>query len=123
MPGTGNDQVLNVSGYDAVWNAINEIAPLDHKIRTRGLKIAYQDMHGIGIETTRALQRVEVDEYSMDLMVLFQKTGILELLSEDFVRALGLDGSARRRQQPEQGNDGPGQATVASAGTPGYECS
>lgn len=98
VPGTGNDQVLEVPGYDAVWNAINEIAPLDHKIRSRGLKIAYQDMHGIGIgiETTRALQRVEVDEYTMDLSVLFQKTGILELLSEDIVRSLGLDGSAQR---------------------------
>lgn len=96
--GTENDRILEIPGYDAVWNAINEIAPLDHKIRTRGLKIAYQDMHGvgIGIETTRALQRVEIDEYTMDLMVFFRNTGILKLLGEDVVRALGLDGSPQR---------------------------
>ncbi|WP_084621068.1 DDE-type integrase/transposase/recombinase [Paracoccus aminophilus] len=98
VPGTGDDRILEVPGYDAIWSAINEIAPLDHAIRTRGLKIAYRDMHGvgIGIETTRALERVEIDEYTMDLMVLFRKTGILELLSDDIVRALGLDGSAKR---------------------------
>ena len=85
-------------GYRQVLATINAIAPLDHAVRTRGLKIAYRDMHavGIGVTTTRLLERVEIDEYTIDLMVLARQTGAFELLDDSQKLTLGLDGTAKR---------------------------
>lgn len=65
---------LAIPGYRYVWSLINEMAPVEHAIRTRGLKVAYKNMHGVGVgvTTSRALERVETDEYTVDLMVLFR---------------------------------------------------
>ena len=85
-------------GYRQVLATINAIAPLDHAVRTRGLKVAYRDMHavGIGVTTTRLLERVEIDEYTVDLMVLARRTGAFDLLDDGQKLAMGLDGTAKR---------------------------
>ena len=67
-------------------------------IRSKGFDQAYRDMHalGIGITTLRALERVEIDEYTIDLTLLMRLTGIFKLLTQDEIRGFGLDGSAKR---------------------------
>lgn len=89
---------LTVPGYDAVWNAIAQIAPLDHKIRTRGMDVAYRDLHtlGQGLQVERALQRVELDEYTVDLMVWLRLLKIDHLITPDEKMSLGLTGDPKR---------------------------
>lgn len=98
LPGVTDTKNFRIPGRQVVRNAIDDIAPIEHKIRTHGLRVAYRDMHavGIGITTYRALQRVEIDEYTMDLNVFLEETGILRFLSEAQKRVFGLDGRATR---------------------------
>lgn len=85
-------------GYDYILTLIKEHAPLDHKIRRHGWDKAYNHFHGlgVGIETSRALQRVEIDEYTVDLFVLMRCTGLFEHLPKSIKDIIGLDGAARR---------------------------
>jgi len=98
--GGGGNNLVERKGpsREVVRRLIDQIAPFEHKIRQRGLKVAYMDMHGlgVGIETRRALERVEIDEYPVDLMVLMKRTGILEILPEAVLEKLDLDGAAER---------------------------
>ncbi|TDL84620.1 DDE-type integrase/transposase/recombinase [Meridianimarinicoccus aquatilis] len=89
---------MNKVGYDYILSLIKEHAPLDHKIRKSGWNKAYKDLHtlGMGIETSRALQRVEIDEYTVDLFVLMQSTGLFDHLPTSIMQVLQLDGKARR---------------------------
>lgn len=85
-------------GYDYILGVIKENAPLDHKIRKHGWDKAYKDLHtlGMGIEIYRALQRVEIDEYTVDLFVLMEGTGLFDHLPASIKQILQLDGRARR---------------------------
>lgn len=89
---------LSRPGYDFILTLIKEYAPLDHRIRKHGWERAYKDLHalGVGIETSRALERVEVDEYTVDLFVLMQSTGLFDHLPGVVKDILKLDGTARR---------------------------
>ena len=89
---------LPVVGYDYVHKVIVERAPLDHAIRRKGWDIAYKDLHslGLGIQTSRALERVEIDEYTVDLMVLMRDTGLFDHLPASVRQFIGLDGEACR---------------------------
>lgn len=89
---------LKMVGYDYVLGLIKKHAPIDHAIRMRGWDKAYKDMHvlGMGIETFRALERVEVDEYTTDLFVLMENTGLFDHLPASIRNLIGLDGSAFR---------------------------
>ena len=89
---------LKKAGYDYILRLIKENAPLDHKIRKHGWDKAYKDLHtlGMGVETSRALQRVEIDEYTVDLFVLMQSTGLFEHMPQSIKDILRLDGFARR---------------------------
>lgn len=91
---------VSIPGYGYIHSTIDALAPLDHAIRTRGLKVAYRDMHalGVGVKTSRALERVEVDEYTFDLMVILNGLGIWDWLRPEERAMLGLDGSTRRVQ-------------------------
>lgn len=89
---------LQQVGYDYVLAKIKENAPIDHAIRKHGWDKAYKDMHalGMGIETFRALERVEIDEYTVDLFVLMENTGLFDHLPASIKNMIGLDGAARR---------------------------
>ncbi|CUH74653.1 DDE-type integrase/transposase/recombinase [Tropicibacter naphthalenivorans] len=67
-------------------------------IRNRGYDVAYRDMHagGLGILTSRALERVEIDEYTIDLQLLMKISGAFDYLSPKEAKAMGLDGTAQR---------------------------
>lgn len=88
-----------VPGYDFVHDLIDRLAPVDHQIRTRGFKTAYADLHaiGMGMEVTRPLERVMIDEYDVDLMVFLRDdTGILRHLPPELVEGFQLDGAPKR---------------------------
>jgi len=89
---------LQQVGYDYVLGMIKKNAPIDHAIRKHGWDKAYKDMHaiGMGVETFRALERVEIDEYTVDLFVLMENTGLFDHLPASIRNMVGLDGSARR---------------------------
>lgn len=71
---------------------------MDHKVRTRGMEVAHRDLHtlGQGLKTTRVLQRVELDEYTVDLMVFMRLLGLEKLLTPSEKVALGLTGEPKR---------------------------
>jgi len=89
---------LKMVGYDYVLGLIKDRAPIDHAIRKHGWDKAYKDMHalGMGIETFRALQKVEVDEYTVDLFVLMESTDLFDYLPASIKGLIGLDGSSCR---------------------------
>ena len=89
---------LEMPGHGYVRNRIRDVAPFDHAIRTRGAEVAYRDLHalGKGVTPSRALERVEIDEYTVDLMVLMKDTPLFEELSKSEKLFIGLDGKPRR---------------------------
>jgi putative transposase len=91
-------QPLRVPRYEKVWDLIAQIAPVDHAIRTRGMEVAYKDLHciGLGLQITRPLERVELDVCDMDIMVFFDALGILGHLTQAELMNMGLDGRQGR---------------------------
>jgi len=89
---------LRRPGYDYIAGKVHALAPVDHALRRLGWDKAYNDMHGLGLGTVahRALERVEVDEYTIDLFVLMQATGLFDHLPLSIQRIIGLDGSSAR---------------------------
>lgn len=85
-------------GYEYILSMIKEHAPLDHAIRRVGWDKAYKDLHalGVGMETSRLLQRVEIDEYTVDLFVLMRATGLFDHLPQSIKDLIGLDGLPQR---------------------------
>ena len=89
---------LAIPGHNYIRNQLSSISPIEYAIRGRGKETAYKDMHalGVGIKTSRALERVEIDEYTVDLMILLKDAGLFNHLTASERKAIGLDGSARR---------------------------
>lgn len=89
---------LKQLGYDYILGLIKIHAPIDSAIRKVGWDKAYKDMHalGVGIETSRAMERVEIDEYTIDLFVLMENTGLFDHLPASIRNLIGLDGASRR---------------------------
>lgn len=92
------EPTLAVPGYDWVWHLIARIAPVDHLVRSRGMEVAYRALHtlGLGLQVTRVLERVELDEYTVDLMVFLRMIGLDVFLTREEALALGLDGTPKR---------------------------
>jgi putative transposase len=95
---SGSGVELTIPGYGSVWSIIARMAPIDHKIRTRGMEVAYRDLHpvGRGLRVDRALQRVEIDEYTTDLMTLLRLLELDGLLTLEEKVTLGLTGEPVR---------------------------
>lgn len=89
---------LQRPGYDYIAGKIRELAPIDHALRRHSRDKAYKDLHtlGMGSTTSRVLERVEVDEYTVDLFILMRDTGLFDHLPESIKNLIGLDGKAWR---------------------------
>jgi putative transposase len=89
---------MSIPGYDTVWALIAQLAPMDHKIRTRGMDVAHRDLHtlGQGLKVERVLQRVELDEYTVDLMVFLRLLKLDTLMTQGEKIALGISGEPKR---------------------------
>ncbi|MBY6068823.1 DDE-type integrase/transposase/recombinase [Leisingera aquaemixtae] len=90
--------LLPMPGYSYVQKQARRMGYAAHAGRSHGIDDAYKDLHalGVGVETSRALERVEIDEYTIDLTLLMKITGLFEYLTPDEKKALGLDGGRRR---------------------------
>ena len=88
---------MSIPGYDTVWALIAQLAPMDHKIRTRGMDVAHRDLHtlGQGLKVERVLQRVELDEYTVDLMVFLRLLKLDTLMTQGEKIALGISGEPK----------------------------
>ncbi|MCT4578636.1 hypothetical protein [Donghicola sp.] len=89
---------LQRPGYVYIKNKILELAPIDHALRRNSRDKAYKDLHtlGVGVTTSRVLERVEVDEYTVDLFVPMCETGLFDHLPETIKQLIGLDGKPCR---------------------------
>lgn len=63
-----------------------------------GLSLTDKDLNtlGMGVETSRALERVEVDEYTLDLFVLIKDSELFDHLPQSIENLISLDGRACR---------------------------
>lgn len=61
------------------------------------MEVAYKDLHclGLGLQVTRALERVEIDVCEMDIMVFFKTIGVWDHLTEAERLHMGLDGQPK----------------------------
>lgn len=91
-------RAYKIPGAYVIRRMIEDIAPIDHRIRTRGKGAAYASMHAVGmvVPTTRSLERVEIDEYTMDSMTLLRETGVMEVLPEYYRAMLKEHGATQR---------------------------
>ena len=89
---------LRIPGYDYVVQMIHQLAPVEFLTRTRGWKVTESDLHGVGVGLTfdRLFQCVFYDDYTTDVNVLLEATGILEWLTDAEKAEMGLDGSPQR---------------------------
>lgn len=91
-------KVLMCPGRDYIKSLIAKLSPVDLVTRTRGGTVAYRDLHtlGAGLDLTRPLERVEIDEQTVDLMVVLRNAGILEALEPADMARLGFDTTKAR---------------------------
>lgn len=89
---------MSIPSYGAVWTLVAQLAPIDHKIRKRGMEVAYRDLHtlGQGLKVERVLQRVELDEYTVDLMVFLKFLKLKDRITPTEKIALGISGEPKR---------------------------
>ena len=83
---------------EAVRKAILKLDPFQADIARLGLETA-RAKHtpvGRGLDLTRPLQRVEIDEWKIDLFSIMAQSGLRHLFSEDDLVRAGLDGKNKR---------------------------
>ncbi|SEQ86663.1 Mu transposase, C-terminal [Loktanella sp. DSM 29012] len=80
-------------GRDYVTKLIKQISPVDFWSRTKGNDVAYRDLHtlGLGLQLTAPLQRVEIDEQTVDLMTLLREAKIVDSLGPAGLAALNFN--------------------------------
>jgi putative transposase len=81
-----------------VRRAINSLDPFHVTIAREGLEAARKKFRpvGQGLNLTRPLQRVDIDEATVDLVTFLHSTGLINYLSEEERASMGLDGSKAR---------------------------
>ncbi|MBE9640577.1 Mu transposase C-terminal domain-containing protein [Salipiger mangrovisoli] len=83
---------------ETVRLAIRKLNPFDITLTRKGREAANRQFApiGMGLDITRPMQRIEFDEWESDVMSLMAEGGLLEHLTLDEKRALGLDKKAAR---------------------------
>ncbi|MEE4384683.1 MAG: hypothetical protein V2J02_22025 [Pseudomonadales bacterium] len=89
---------LPVPSREAVRRAIGKLDPFHLDIARLGLQAARRRHRPVqtGVEVTRPLERVEIDEYEIDLFTLLSSIGLLDLIDDEDKMRMGLDGSTQR---------------------------
>jgi putative transposase len=87
-----NLSLLQVPSRETVRQEINKIDPFLAMCGRDGLARAKAKFTPLrrGLEVTRPLERVEIDDYDLDLSTLFAVSGVLEYFSREALEALGL---------------------------------
>lgn len=93
-----NLSLLQVPSRETVRQEINKIDPFLAMCAREGLAKAKAKFAPLrkGLEVTRPLERVEIDDYDIDLMSFFAVSGVLEYFSQEALDALGLSGGKGR---------------------------
>lgn len=89
---------LQVPSRETVRRAIHDLDPFLVEHARNGASAARKKFRPVanGLDLTRALERVEMDEWTVDLMTIMESSGIYQTLTAEEKVALGLDGSKAR---------------------------
>ena len=89
---------LHTPSYKTVVKRIKEFDQLAVKIAQLGREEALRQLRpvGSGLEVSRLLERVEIDEWKTDLMTHFVSIGGAILFTEDELQLMGLNGQVDR---------------------------
>ena len=103
----GRDPLL-IPSRETVRRAIRGLDPYQVELARNGEAAARKKFRPVlnGISVTRPLERVEIDEWTVDVITFMQSTGMYELFTDDEKRSLGLyiegdehlDGKKRRKK-------------------------
>ena len=87
-----------IPSYETVRRAIHMLDPFEVAVARDGIEEARKKFMpvGEGLRLTRPLERVEIDENTIDIISLTESWGLRDLLTEEEQKILGLDrGKAR----------------------------
>ena len=89
---------LSVPGREAVRLFIKRLDKFRVLVARYGEQEAMKKMRAVksGIEVLRPFERVEMDEWKIDLLTIMAKSGLLAMFSQEELEALGLDKRATR---------------------------
>lgn len=89
---------LTAPSYETVRRAIRNLDPFTVEIARNGEAAARKKFRPVinGLELTRLLQRVEMDEWTVDAISIMESAEIDGLLTEEEKKSLGLDGAKAR---------------------------
>jgi putative transposase len=94
----GKLSLLEAPSRETVRKEINKIDPFLAMCGREGLAKAKAKFAPLrrGLEVTRPLERVEIDDYDIDLMSIFAESGVLQYFSQESLKSLGLTGEKGR---------------------------
>lgn len=89
---------LRTPGRDALTSFIKRLNKFHVLVARCGHEEAMKKMRPTnkGLETLRPFERVEMDEWKIDLLTILAKSGLLEMFSPEERAAMGLDGKLKR---------------------------
>ena len=90
--------LLAIPSRETVRRAIRSLDPFEVECARNGVAAARKKFRPVtdGLHLTRPLERVEMDEWTVDLMTLMKTTELYDVLTEEEKLALGLDGGKGR---------------------------
>lgn len=89
---------LRAPGRDALRSFIKRLNKFHVLVARCGHEEAMKKMRPTnkGLETLRPFERVEMDEWKIDLLTILAKSGLLEMFTLEERAAMGLDGALKR---------------------------
>lgn len=89
---------FNIPSYETVRRAIHTLDPYAVTVEREGVEAARMKFApvGEGLRLTRPLERVEIDENTIDIVSLAESAGFMALMTEEDRKFLGLDKSRVR---------------------------
>lgn len=90
--------LLKKPSRPTILKALRRLPPFQCDLYRLGYDQAIRkwSAHGQGLKLTRPLERVEIDEHTIDLQTIMAQHGLDPLLSDDERKELGLDGKIDR---------------------------
>ncbi|MBU2991892.1 DDE-type integrase/transposase/recombinase [Octadecabacter sp. B2R22] len=85
-------QSLTIPSRETVRRSIRALDPYQVELARNGEAAARKKFRPVlnGISVTRPLERVEIDEWTVDVMTFLESTGMYALMSDEDKRSLGL---------------------------------
>ena len=89
---------LHCPSRDTLARHINGLDKFHVKVARYGAERAEKDMTPVvkGMETSRPFERVEIDEWDIDLLFFMRSSGLINFLSSEQIEAFGFNGETAR---------------------------